>query len=113
MICSPEAVLAKGVAGVVIDGAVRDAASIAELGLPVWAAARTPAGPTKNGPGWIGTTIACGGLVVAPGDLIVGDDDGVAVVPQAIIERTQTRLVEIERFEAEKREQYRNQARNR
>lgn len=98
-----EACLAKGVAGVVIDGAVRDADSIGELGLPLWAKARTPAGPTKNGPGVIGGTISCGGLVVAPGDLVVGDGDGVAVVPQALLQPTLGRLAEVERFEADRR----------
>lgn len=98
-----EACLGKGIAGVVIDGAVRDADSIGELGLPLWAKARTPAGPTKNGPGVIGGTIACGGLVVAPGDLVVGDGDGVAVVPQAALQPTLKRLAEIEEFEAGRR----------
>jgi regulator of RNase E activity RraA len=98
-----EACLAKGVAGVVIDGAVRDTDTIGELGLPLWAKARTPAGPTKNGPGTIGGTISCGGLVVAPGDLVVGDGDGVAVVPQALLQPTLERLAEIEQFEAGRR----------
>jgi regulator of RNase E activity RraA len=77
-----EVCLAREVAGVVIDGAVRDIDTIASLGLPVWARGVTPAGPSKNGPGRIGVPIACGRVVVAPGDLIVADGDGVAVVPQ-------------------------------
>lgn len=72
-----------GIAGFVIDGAVRDAVEIAALGVPVFAAGVTPAGPYKHGPGRLGTPVAIGGVVVSPGDLIVGDSDGVVVVPAA------------------------------
>ncbi|MEV0612766.1 methyltransferase [Nonomuraea sp. NPDC050404] len=77
----------KGVAGFVIDGAVRDAEGLGEMGLPVFARAVTPAGPYKNGPGHLGRTIAVGGVAVAPGDLILGDADGVVVVPLGEAER--------------------------
>jgi len=73
----------KGVVGAVIDGAARDAAVLDQQGLSVFARCLTPAGPFKYGPGIIGTTIACGGVVVGPGDLIVADEDGIAVVPAA------------------------------
>ena len=76
-----------GVAGFVIDGAVRDAEGLGEMGLPVFARAVTPAGPYKNGPGHLGRTIAVGGVAVAPGDLVLGDADGVVVVPLAEAER--------------------------
>lgn len=72
---------ARGIAGFVIDGAIRDASGLAAYGMPVFARAATPAGPYKNGPGRIASTIALGGVAVAPGDILVGDDDGVAVVP--------------------------------
>ena len=72
---------ARGIAGFVIDGAVRDAQGLAEYGMPVFARAVTPAGPYKNGPGVLGDPIALGGVVVRPGDIIVGDADGVVVVP--------------------------------
>ncbi|WP_027285349.1 RraA family protein [Rubritepida flocculans] len=72
----------RGVAGVVLDGAVRDVASLARMQLGVWARGHTPAGPWKEGPGEIGTPIACGGQVVMPGDLICCDEDGVVVVPR-------------------------------
>lgn len=72
----------QGIAGVVADGLVRDVAQIRESGLPVFATGLTPAAPTKNGPGQINTTISCGGIVIHPGDIIVGDDDGVVVVPR-------------------------------
>jgi regulator of RNase E activity RraA len=72
---------AKGLAGFVIDGAIRDASGLAEYGMPVFARAVTPAGPYKNGPGILAEPVAIGGVVVRPGDVIVGDADGVVVVP--------------------------------
>ncbi len=72
----------RGLRGVVLDGAVRDLPTLVGLELGVWARGFTAAGPTKDGPGEIGFALACGGLVVAPGDLIVADADGVVVVPQ-------------------------------
>lgn len=71
----------RGLAGAVIDGAVRDIESIRSAGFPLFARAIVPAGPHKGGGGRIGVTIDCGGVVVACGDLILGDIDGVAVVP--------------------------------
>jgi len=65
----------------VIDGAVRDCDEIAELGYPCFARAITPRGPHKGFGGVIDGPIACGGLPVHPGDLIVADCDGVTVVP--------------------------------
>jgi len=70
----------KGVAGIVVDGAIRDSDSLDELEIPVYAAAITPQGPYKNGPGEINVPIACGGQVVNPGDILVGDADGVCVI---------------------------------
>ncbi len=70
-----------GLAGIVVDGAVRDVDEIASVGLPVFARASTPAGPYKNGPAEIGLPVACGGVVCSPGDIVCGDADGVAVVP--------------------------------
>lgn len=70
-----------GVAGVVINGAVRDSGWIAANSLPVYAAGITHRGPYKNGPGEVNATIALDGMVIEPGDLIVGDEDGVVCVP--------------------------------
>lgn len=72
---------ARGVAGVVIDGAVRDIDEIRELDLPLFARATSPAGPHKGWEGRIGHPISCGGVAVAPGDIVIGDADGVLVVP--------------------------------
>jgi RraA family protein len=72
-----------GLAGIVVDGAVRDVDEIESVGLPVFARAITPAGPYKNGPAEVGLPVACGGVVCSPGDIVCGDADGVAVVPHA------------------------------
>ena len=77
-----EIMVSKGVLGAVIDGAVRDAETLAAQGLVVFARAATPAGPFKNGPGVIGAPVAVGGVVVSPGDLVVADADGVVLVPR-------------------------------
>lgn len=74
---------AAGIAGFVIDGAVRDASGLAEVGIPVFAKSVTPAGPYKNGPGKLDVVVAVGGVAIAPGDLVLGDEDGVVIVPWA------------------------------
>ncbi|TAL04281.1 MAG: hypothetical protein EPO08_01870 [Rhodospirillaceae bacterium] len=70
-----------GVTGVVIDGASRDATGIEELGYPVFARTTTPRGPTLNGHGELNVPVSCGGVCVLPGDIIVGDREGVIVIP--------------------------------
>ena len=69
------------IAGVVIDGASRDAEGMAAIGFPVFARAVLPMGPFKDSPGSINVPVSCGGVAVQPGDIIVGDGDGVVVVP--------------------------------
>lgn len=73
----------RGVAGAVINGAIRDAGYIRSHGFPVFAAGVTHRGPYKNGPGEINVPIAIDGMVIAPGDLILGDEDGLLCVPLA------------------------------
>jgi 4-hydroxy-4-methyl-2-oxoglutarate aldolase len=70
------------VAGIVIDGATRDAEGLAAIGFPVFARAILPMGPFKDSPGSINLPISCGGVVVRPGDIVLGDADGVVVIPQ-------------------------------
>ena len=70
-----------GVAGVVINGAVRDYGWIRANNFPVFAAGVTHRGPYKDGPGEINVPIALGGMVIEPGDLVIGDDDGLLCVP--------------------------------
>jgi len=78
-IMSQQAV-ALGVAAVVIDGAVRDSEAIRELGFPMFAAGLNPNGPTKSVAGRLNHPISVGGVTVRPGDLVVGDADGVTVI---------------------------------
>ncbi|GER23898.1 methyltransferase [Zafaria cholistanensis] len=82
-----ERAISAGLAGFALDGAARDAEVLGEIGLPVFARATTPAGPYKNGPSRIAVPIAFGGVPVLPGDIIIGDSDGVVVVPRDQAER--------------------------
>ena len=70
----------KGLAGVVVDGCIRDSDGMQNLDMPVYAVGVTPQGPFKNGPGEINTPVSCAGQVVFPGDILVGDEDGITVV---------------------------------
>ena len=74
---------ALGIAGVVIDGAVRDSEAIRALGFPMWAAGLNPNGPTKSVAGRVNHPVSIGGVTVNPGDLIVGDADGITVVERS------------------------------
>ena len=74
----------RGVAGFVIDGAVRDVDAFAANDFPCFARAAIHRGPFKNGPGEINVKISVGGMIVEPGDVVVGDNDGVVAFPQAI-----------------------------
>ena len=96
----------RGLGGFVIDGAVRDAADLGEMGMPVFARAVTPAGPYKNGPGRLLVPVALGGVCVSPGDIVLGDGDGVAVVPLAQAADVADRAEEIHRTETAKRAGY-------
>jgi regulator of RNase E activity RraA len=80
------ACLRLGLAGVVIDGAVRDSDALRELGFAVFSFGTNPNGPTKNVPGRINHPVSVGGAVVRPGDFITGDADGVVVVEREKIE---------------------------
>lgn len=71
----------RGLAGVVINGAIRDAAALRAGSFPVFAAGITHRGPYKDGPGEINVPIAIDGMVIEPGDVVVGDDDGIVAVP--------------------------------
>jgi regulator of RNase E activity RraA len=71
----------RGIAGIVINGSIRDSGPIGKLNWPVFAAGVTHRGPMRLGPGEIGRAIAIDGMVIQPGDLVVGDSDGVLCVP--------------------------------
>ena len=76
----------RGIAGVVIDGAVRDSLEIDEMDYPVFSVGTNPNGPTKNIGGRIGHPVAVGGVTVRAGDFVIGDGDGVMVVEREKIE---------------------------
>lgn len=70
----------RGVAGLIVDGAIRDLGAIRKMEFPVYAAGVQPKGPYKDGPGEINVPICCGGVVIKPGDILVGDADSVVVI---------------------------------
>lgn len=82
-----ERAISAGIAGFALDGAARDAETLGEIGMPVFARATSPAGPYKDGPFRLSTAVAFGGVPVLPGDVIVGDSDGVVVVPRELAEK--------------------------
>ena len=75
----------RGAVAVVTDGMIRDQEALEEVGLPVFAAGIRPSGPTKRGPGSVGLPVWVGGQRIEPGDVVVGDSDGVVVVAQAML----------------------------
>lgn len=72
----------KKIAGIVLDGPIRDIDEIGKWDFPVYATGTTPGGPYKEGPGEINVPISCGGVSVNPGDIIVADPDGIIVIPR-------------------------------
>jgi len=76
----------KKIAGFVIDGLIRDLPAMQDVGLPVFARAVTPVGPLHRGPGEINYAVSCGGIVVHPGDIVLGDITGVVVIQQEYAE---------------------------
>ena len=85
-----------GLQGVVVDGAIRDVAEIRERDFPVYARGVTHRGPYRDGPGEINVSISVGGMVVNPGEVVVGDQDGLLAIPllgiEQLIERARALL---------------------
>ena len=93
-----------GIAGLVIDGCVRDANLIIELGFPVFCRGLSIKGTGKNQPGKVNVPITMGGVTIQPGDIVVGDRDGLVVVPEADIEAAIASSLAREEKEAGQRE---------
>jgi len=77
----------RGVAGIVICGAVRDFEDVVKYEVPVYALGVSPGGPLKGWSGSVNYPVSCAGVVTNPGDVVIGDDDGIVVVPQSLVER--------------------------
>jgi regulator of RNase E activity RraA len=82
----------RGVAAVIVDGCVRDADEIRDAGLPVFARGVATAAASADGPGEVNVPVACGGVVVTPGDLVLADGNGIVVVPPDADEPFQAQL---------------------
>jgi 4-hydroxy-4-methyl-2-oxoglutarate aldolase len=88
------------VAAIVTDGLARDTTGIIATGLPVFVAGVTPNSSSKSGPGTVGLPIVIGNVLISPGDVVVGDRDGVVVVPQADVEAVLARLESVHTAES-------------
>jgi 4-hydroxy-4-methyl-2-oxoglutarate aldolase len=90
----------RGVGGFVTDGMVRDLVGVVGVGMPVFCAGLTANSPARNGPGTVGLPIVMGGLQIASGDILVGDRDGIVVVPQDRAATVLQQLKEVRAAEA-------------
>ncbi len=87
---------ARGIAGCVTNASIRDVAEVDALGFPAFAAGISVRGATKNHAGWPNVPVCVGDVTVHPGDLIIGDEDGVVVIPAADIEAVVARAVKLD-----------------
>jgi 4-hydroxy-4-methyl-2-oxoglutarate aldolase len=90
----------RGIVGFVTDGLVRDLVDLEALKLPVYAMGVSPNSPGKRGPGTVGLPIVCGDCTISSGDVIIGDRDGVVVIPSTRIEATLAQLERVKASEA-------------
>ena len=90
----------KGVAGLITDGVLRDGAGLRAMGLPVFARGITPNSCVRSGPGTVGLPVVIGGRAIAPGDLVLADEDGVVTVPLAELGAVAARLEAVKAAEA-------------
>ncbi|HWP69256.1 MAG TPA: RraA family protein [Rectinemataceae bacterium] len=77
----------KQIAGLILDGPIRDIEALSQMELPIYGTGTTPGGPYKDGPGEVNVPISCGGVHIEPGDIILADADGIIVIPKYDAER--------------------------
>ena len=94
-----------GVEGIVLDGVVRDIEELRTSGLPIFALGANPGAAAKEGPGELNTTVSCGGVGVNPGDLVIGDDDGVVVIPRGRLDEALKAASAKDAFEKRRRKE--------
>lgn len=94
---------AVGLNGIIIDGYVRDKIGLSQLSIPIYAKGIMQRSPAKKGPGEINTVVTCAGMKVTPGDLIVGDYDGVTVIPRDRIEEVLAAAEKKDSYEVKRR----------
>ena len=91
----------KGLAGVVIDGMMRDLAGLLPVGIPLFCRGITPNSCVRSGPGRVGLPVVVGGVLVHSGDVVIGDRDGIVVIPQGELDRLQPTIDAILKAEVE------------
>jgi 4-hydroxy-4-methyl-2-oxoglutarate aldolase len=90
----------RGILGLVTDGLVRDLVGVLGVGLPVYCAGITPNSPARNGPGTVGHPVTMGGMTIAPGDIVIADNDGVVIIPLAQADSVLGKLKDVKAAEA-------------
>lgn len=90
----------RGAVAIVTDGMVRDLAGLDRIGMPIAARGVTPNSCVRSGPGTVGLPVIVGGVAVESGDMVVGDRDGVVIVPRARLDAVLTRLEAVRKAEA-------------
>jgi 4-hydroxy-4-methyl-2-oxoglutarate aldolase len=90
----------RGVKGLVTDGLARDVAGILGVGLPVYCSGLSPNSPARNGPGSVGLPVIVGGVAIESGDIVIGDDDGVVVIPRRAANDVLARLSDVRAAES-------------
>lgn len=90
----------RGLKGLVTDGLARDLPGILGVGLPLYCAGLTPNSPVRNGPGTVGQPVVMGGVAIESGDIVIGDNDGIVIVPRGQIGDVLARLAQVRAAEA-------------